>query len=71
MKSTEKITVGDLVTTDGNKTGRVISIEYDPDIPNPYWYEVLCDGIIYCTFSVRLKKKKKQLATLIGITHNQ
>ena len=67
----KKIEIGDTVTTDGNYTGVVVSIDYQPDIPNPYWYEVLCDGIVYCTFEVHLKKKKKNLAALIGITHNQ
>jgi hypothetical protein len=74
----KKIEIGDIVTTDGGHTGTVVAIDYQPNIPNPCWYEVLCDGVFYCTFEVSLVEKvkrkkqpqKRSLAQLIGITLN-
>jgi preprotein translocase subunit YajC len=74
----KKIEIGDIVITDGGHTGTVVSIDYQSEIANPYWYEVLCDGVLHCTFEVSLVEKikrkkqsqKRSLAQLIGITLN-
>lgn len=65
------VKVGDIVITDTGRIGIVKNVEHQPELEYPFWFEVESNGVIYYTHTVKkVKKNKKNLASLLNITLN-
>ena len=67
---TNLIQIGDRVTLEDGTLGTIVNIEPTGNTQYPFVYEVQTAQSLHVTNTVQKVKRKRDLATLISITHN-